>query len=56
MKISALDFTNILGTAFAGADPESAKKDLQLDCLFFTLGSVFIKAAHQTLMKLTPAV
>jgi len=35
MKISALDFTNILGAAaFAGADPESAKKTYNLTVYF----------------------
>jgi len=36
------------------ADPESAKKDWQLDCIFWAFG--IWKAAHKTLEKLTPGV
>ncbi len=39
---------------YTGADPESAKKDWQLDCLFVLSGSAGIKAARRTLTKLTP--
>jgi len=49
-----VDFTNILCTAFTCADPKSAKKDCQLDCLFALLGSGSIKAARKMLYKLTP--
>jgi hypothetical protein len=37
-------------------DPERAKKDSQVINFFAFLGSAHIKAAHGTMMKLTPGV
>jgi len=40
--------------AFIHADPESAKNIVKLEVFFALLGSVHVKAACETLMKLTP--
>jgi len=55
MKMTpAIDFINILCTAFAPADPESIKDTDDLT-VFFTLSkSSSVKAARKTLVKLTP--
>jgi len=42
--------------AFIHADPESAKNIVKLEVFFALLGSVHVKAACETLMKLTPIV
>ncbi len=51
-----VNFINVLGAAFTRADPKSAKKDTQVVNFFALLGSVPVKAARKTLMKLTPGV
>ena len=43
-----------LRTAFRHADPESAKKQLDLTVFFALLGSASVKAARRMLMKVTP--
>jgi len=47
------DFINVLQTAFACANPKSAKN---LTVFFALSGSVCEKAPHLTLMKLTPGL
>ena len=49
-----VNFTNILRAAFTRADPQSAKKLLNLTVFFALLGSGRVKAACRTLVKLTP--
>ena len=49
-----VNFTNILQAAFMHADPKSAIKLLNLTVFFALLGSAHVKAAHRTLVKLTP--
>ena len=51
---SGVNFTNVLWAAFTCADPKSAKKLLNLTVFFALLGSARVKAAHRTLVKLTP--
>ena len=51
-----VNFTNILQAAFMHADPKSAIKLLNLTVFFALLGSARIKAAHRTLVKMTPTV
>jgi hypothetical protein len=51
---SGVDFINVLQADFMCADPKSAKKTVKLSVFFALLGSVFTKATHRTLMKLTP--
>jgi len=43
-----------LHTAFRRIDSKSAKRQSRHQCLFALLGSVYIKAARKTLVKLTP--
>jgi len=43
-----------VGTAFTHADPKSVKKSVKLSVFFALSGSAHAKAAHRTLMKLTP--
>ena len=47
-------FTNILRAAFTLADPESAKKLLDLNVYLALLVSARVKVARRMLMKLTP--
>ena len=54
-SITGVNFTNGQA-ALMLADPESAKKQLELTVSFAHLGSASIKAACRMLMKLTPAV
>jgi len=51
-----VNFINILRAAFIRGDPESVQKidNFNLTVIFTHLGSAHIKAAHKTLMKLTP--
>jgi hypothetical protein len=49
-------FINILQAAFMHADPKIEKKNDNLTVFFALLGSVHAKAAHKTLVKLTPAI
>jgi len=49
-----VNFINIIQAAFARADPKSAKNTNNLIVFFVLLGSVLIKAACGTLMKLRP--
>jgi len=51
---SSVNFINILQAAFTRTDPNSAKKTDNLTAFFVHLGSARVKAAHRTLMKLTP--
>ncbi len=50
----ALNFANILRTAFTDADPKSVKKTVNWSIFFILLGSRSVKAARKTLVKLTP--
>ncbi len=58
MKLTpGVNFTNILVADFALIGPKSAKQHCWFDCLLFAhSGSAHVKAAHRTLMKLTPGV
>jgi len=57
MKLTpGVNFINILPTAFAPADPESAKRYWRLDCLFYAFGLCGHKDVRRTLMKLSPDV
>ncbi len=49
-----LNFINVLCTAFTPADPKSIKDTNDLTVFFMLLGSTCTKAAHRTLVKLTP--
>ncbi len=52
-----VNFINILKAILHAQRSQKRKKDLQLDCLFFSSGgSALIKAACRTLMKLTLSV
>ncbi len=52
---SGVNFTNIIWAAFfTRAIPKSAKKTDGSTVFFALLGSALVKAAHKTLMKLTP--
>jgi len=54
---SGVNFIDVLRTAFTCADTKSSKKCSQAVILFFVLlGSAHLKAACQTLVKLTPGV
>ena len=52
--LSGFNFINVLPAAFTHVDPKSAKKLLDLTVFFALLGSLCVKAACRTLMKLTP--
>jgi len=54
--LPGVDFTNILHKASALTDPKSAKNTVKLSVFFVLLGSVCLKAAHKTLIKLTPGI
>ena len=54
MKTPGANFINILRASFTPTDPKSTKKLLDLTVFFMFLGSELVKAAHRTLMKLTP--
>jgi len=55
MKLMAgVNFTNILCADFTHANPNSAKRYWQCDCVFALLGSAHVKALHRMLMKSTP--
>ncbi len=49
-----VNFINILCATFSRPDPKSAKRYWQLDWILAFLGSVCVKAARKTLIKLTP--
>ena len=53
---SGVNFTNVLRAAFMPADTKSAKKAVKLSSFFALLGSAIVKAAHRTLVKLTPSL
>ena len=55
-QISGVNFTNILQAAFTLTYPESAKKLLDLTVFFALLVSACIKAAHRSLINLTPDI
>jgi len=51
----SVNFTNVLLEAFTSANPDSAKKDCQLDCILCAFRiCARKKAACRTLLKLTP--
>jgi len=49
-----VNLINILQTAFASADPESAKNTVKSSVFFVLLGSSSVKTVHKTFVKLTP--
>jgi len=51
-----VDFTNDLCAVFTCTDHKSAKWESSHQCFFVHLGSAQEKAAHKTLMKLTPGL
>ena len=53
---SGFNFINVLQAAFTCTDPISAKKTVKSSSFFALSGSASVKAAHRTLMKLTPGV
>jgi len=53
---SAVNFINVLLTAFTLPDHKSVKKTVKLSIFFTLLGSTSVKAVRRTLMKLTPGV
>jgi hypothetical protein len=55
-QIPLVDFINVLQAAFTFADPKSVKKTDFLTVFCALSGSAHVKAAHRTLMKLTPCV
>ncbi len=57
MKLtSGPNFINVLCTAFTHADPRNLIKTVNLSIFFMLLGSMSVKAAHKTLVKLTPGL
>jgi len=50
----AVNFSNVLRTAFTHADPKCAKRQSNQQCRLVLLGTTDVKAVHRTLMKLTP--
>ena len=52
----SVNFINVLQAAFTLADPKSAKKTVKSSSFFALSGSVSVKAARRTLMKLTHGV
>ncbi len=55
MKLTpGIDFTNIFTHSIKPVTPQSVKFKSNFQYLFTLLGSANIKAAHRTLMKLTP--
>jgi len=55
-KLPSVNFINILWAAFMPPDTKSAKKTVKLSSFFALLGSLSVKAARRTLVKLTPRV
>jgi len=53
---SAVNFINVLRTAFTHADPECAKRQSSQQCRLALLGPTSVKAVRRTMMKLTPGV
>ena len=53
---AGLNFINVLQAAFTPADPKSGKKLLNFTVFFALLESAGVKAAHRTLVKLTPGL
>ena len=51
---SGVNFTNILQAQKLLVDPKSTKKTVKLSSFFALLGSVIVKAARRTLVKLNP--
>jgi len=51
---AGVNFINVLRAAFTGADLKSVKKTVKLSVFFALSGSARSKAAHRSLMKLTP--
>ncbi len=56
IKLSSVNFINVLCASFVQADPISIKRYWRLNWIFTLSGSARIKAACRTLMKLTPDV
>jgi len=55
MKLTpGVNFISVLQVAFMSSDPKWAKKTDNLTVIFTLLGSAHTKAAHRTLMKLSP--
>jgi len=54
LPLPSVNFINVLRAAFVQADPKSVKKTDNLTVFYTLLGSEHSKAAHRTLMKLTP--
>ncbi len=48
-----VNFINVLGAAYTGVDPKSAKMSANSSVFFALLGYARVKAARRTLMKLT---
>ncbi len=51
-----VNFINVLRATFTRPDPKSAKKTVKLSVFLWLSESGCVKAAHRTLMKLTPAI
>jgi hypothetical protein len=51
---SGVNFTNVLRTAFTRPDPKSAENTVYSFAFFALLGSVSVKAAPKSLVKLNP--
>jgi len=51
-----VNFTNVLSTAFLAKVLKAHKLQSSYQCCFALLGSVRVKAASKTLVKLTPGV
>ncbi len=49
-----VNFTDISWATFIHKDPKSAKRHWWFDCLYALLGSLLVKAAYKTLVKLIP--
>jgi len=52
--LPSVNFTNVLQAAFTLADTKSTKKTVKSSSFFALSGSASVKAAHRTLVKLTP--
>jgi hypothetical protein len=55
MKLTpAVNFINVLRTAFTLADPKRVKNTDEITAILILSGSTSVKALHKTLMKLLP--
>jgi len=54
MRISGLNFINVLLTAFAPIDPKIVKRYWQLDWILTLFGATGVKAVHKYVGEIDP--